>query len=143
MFYRYISENLVSRINPNEIASGNVDFDYVKLPDSVAEEIRDDMINSAGFFMLPSELFCNVHARASTDLNLNETLERVFSNIENSAKGSISEKCFSGLLDGFDVNSNKLSSTVAKRNQRLTMLLDGIVNMNLGDICDHHYVNHC
>ena len=27
MFYRYISENLVSRINPNEIASGNVDFD--------------------------------------------------------------------------------------------------------------------
>lgn len=138
MFYRYISENLVSRINPNEIASGNVDFDYVKLPDSVAEEIRDDMINSAGFFMLPSELFCNVHARASTDLNLNETLERVFSNIENSAKGSISEKCFSGLFDDFDVNSNKLGSTVAKRNQRLTMLLDGIANMNLGDICDHH-----
>lgn len=31
-----------------------------------------------------------------------------------------------------------ISENVAKRNQRLTMLLDGIANMNLGDICDHH-----
>ena len=33
MFYRYISENLTSYINSNEIDAGNADFDYAKLPD--------------------------------------------------------------------------------------------------------------
>lgn len=46
MFYRYISENLTSYINAGEIDAGDTDFDYAKLPDSVAEEIRDEMINS-------------------------------------------------------------------------------------------------
>lgn len=138
MFYRYISENLMHCINDNEHRAGNLDFDYSKLPDEEAEEARDDLIQSKGFFMLPSELFCNVRTRASSDTNLNETLEKVFNNIENSAKGSTSEKCFSGLFADFDVNSNKLGATVAKRNERLVMLLDGISGMNLGDIRDHH-----
>lgn len=42
MFYRYISENLTSYINAGEIDAGDTDFDYAKLPDSVAEEIRDE-----------------------------------------------------------------------------------------------------
>ena len=117
MFYRYISENLTSYINAGEIDAGDTDFDYAKLPDSVAEEIRDEMINSKGFFMLPSELFCNVRQRAAQDENLNETLEKVFNHIEESAKGTISEASFAGLFDDFDVNSNKLGATGAKRNE--------------------------
>ena len=50
---------------------------------------------------------------------LNETLERVFRHIEESAKGSSSESSFAGLFDDYDVNSNKLGSTVAKRNEKL------------------------
>lgn len=53
MFYRYISENLASYINAGEIDAGDKDFDYAKLPDSVAEEIRDEMINSKGFLYCP------------------------------------------------------------------------------------------
>ena len=71
------------------------------------------------------------------DENLNETLEKVFHNIEESAKGSQSENSFAGLFDDFDVNSNKLGSTVAKRNERLAKLLDGIAAMNLGEVKDH------
>ena len=119
MFYRYISENLTNYINAGEIAAGNTDFDYAKLSDAEAEEAREGLVQEKGFFMLPSELFCNVQARASKDPNLNETLETIFTNIENSAKGSVSEKCFSGLFDDFDVNSNQLGPTVARRNERL------------------------
>ena len=133
MFYRYISENLASYINAGEIDAGDTDFDYAKLPDSVAEEIRDEMINSKGFFMLPSELFCNVRQRAAQDENLNETLEKVFNHIEESAKGTISEASFAGLFDDFDVNSNKLGATVAKRNEKLCKLLNGIGDMKLGE----------
>lgn len=61
----------------------------------------------------------------------------IFSHIEGSATGSESEGSFSGLFDDFDVNSNKLGSTVAKRNERLAKLLDGVANMNLGSVKNH------
>ena len=137
MFYRYISENLTEYINADEIAAGNTDFDYAQLSDDVAEEARADMVSVKGFFMLPSELFCNVRARAPQDENLNETLERVFHHIEDSAKGSESEKCFSGLFDDFDVNSNKLGATVPKRNEKLVKLPNGVAGMNLGAVHGH------
>ena len=137
MFYRYISENLTAYVNGGEVEAGNTDFDYAMLSDADAEEAREGLVEEKGFFILPSELFCNVRSRAASDENLNETLERVFRNIEDSAKGSQSEGSFAGLFDDFDVNSNKLGSTVAKRNERLVKLLDGVGAMNLGSVKDH------
>lgn len=137
MFYRYISENLANYINEGEINAGNTDFDYAKMSDAEAEEARQSLIEEKGFFMLPSQLFCNVRAKAHNNENLNETLEKVFNAIEDSAKGSVSEDDFAGLFDDFDVNSNKLGATVAKRNEKLAKLLDGIADMNLGDVKKH------
>ena len=137
MFYRYISENLCNYINHGEIEAGNPDFDYAKLSDEAAEEAREGLVQEKGFFMLPSELFENVRGRATGDENLNETLETVFRHIEESAKGSASEGSFAGLFDDFDVNSNKLGATVAKRNERLVKLLNGVAAMNLGDAKGH------
>ena len=138
MFYRYISENLANYINEGEWQAGNVGFDYSQLPDSaISDDIRADLINEKGFFMPPSELFCNVRTKAPKDENLNETLERIFNNIENSAKGSTSEGSFAGLFDDFDVNSNKLGATVAKRNEKLVKLLNGVGDMDLGDVKNH------
>ncbi len=137
MFYRYISENLENYINEGEHAAGDIAFCYSALSDADAEGAREGLIEEKGFFILPSELFCNVRARAASDENLNETLEKVFRNIENSAKGSVSENSFAGLFDDFDVNSNKLGATVAKRNEKLVKLLNGIGEMNLGDVKNH------
>lgn len=133
MFYRYISENLTSYINADEVAAGNTDFDYAKLTDADAEQARADLVRTKGFFILPSQLFQNVRANAKSDENLNMTLENAFNSIEESAKGSDSEDDFSGLFDDIDVNSNKLGGTVAKRNENLVKLLDGVGNMGLGN----------
>lgn len=133
MFYRYISENLCSYIAKDE-AEG---FDYAKMSDEDAKNARDGLVEEKGFFILPSELFCNIHARAASDENLNETLERVFRHIEQSAQGSASENNFAGLFADYDVNSNKLGSTVAKRNEKLVKLLNGVAEMNLGEVKDH------
>ena len=133
MFYRYISENLTNYINADEIAAGNADFDYAKLSDEEAEQAREDLVQTKGFFILPSELFVNVRARAPQDDNLNMTMEAVFRHIEDSAKGTESEDDFAGLFDDIDVNSNKLGATVAKRNAMLVKLLDGIGAMKLGE----------
>lgn len=137
MFYRYISENLTHYINQGEQEAGNADFDYARMPDDEAEEAKEGLVNEKGFFILPSELFSNVCSKADTDENLNETLERIFKHIEESAMGSESESDFAGLFDDFDVNSNKLGSTVAKRNERLAKLLHGVADMNLGSVKDH------
>lgn len=131
MFYRYISENFTAYINAGEHDAGNTDFDYAAMSDEDAEEARAGLVEEKGFFILPSELFCNVCKNASSNENLNETLERVFIHIEDSAKGSEAEDDFAGLFDDFDVNSNKLGSTVAKRNERLVKLLNGIADMKL------------
>ncbi len=137
MFYRYISENLVSYINQGEIDAGKESFDYAGISDEEAEEIRSELVEEKGFFILPSELFWNVLKKAPRDENLNETLARVFRNIEDSAKGSAAEGNFAGLFDDFDVNSNKLGNTVAKRNEKLVKLLNGVAAMDLGDVRHH------
>ena len=137
MFYRYISENLSDYITCGERAAGDTGFDYVTMPDEDAEGAREGLVQEKGFFILPSELFCNVCARAKDDENLNETLETVFRHIEESAKGSESESDFEGLFDDFDVNSKKLGATVAKRNEKLVKLLSGVAEMNLGDVKGH------
>ena len=137
MFYRYISENITKYINDGERKAGDKDFDYAKISDSEAESVRQDLVKEKGFFILPSELFCNVCNRAKDDDNLNETLEKIFRNIENSAKGAESEDDFSGLFDDIDVNSNKLGATVAKRNDKLVKILEGINGIKLGNYQDN------
>ena len=133
LFYRYISENLSAYINADEHATGDVSFDYAKLSDKAAKDAREDLVNTKGFFILPSQLFENVLKRAAADENLNETLEKVFKSVEASAQGTDSEANFKGLFDDIDVNSNKLGATVAKRNEKLVKLMSGIANMKLGD----------
>ena len=137
MFYRYISENLTNYINEGEIEAGNTGFDYAKLSDEDAEQAREDLVKTKGFFILPSELFCNVRKKAANDENLNMTLEAAFAHIEESAKGNESEDNFAGLFDDIDVNSNKLGATVAKRNANLVKLIGGVANMGLGNYKDN------
>lgn len=134
MFYRYISENITNYINDGERKAGDKEFDYAKLSDKEAETVREDLVKEKGFFILPSELFCNVCKDAKNHKeDLNEILENIFRNIENSAKGAESEDDFSGLFEDIDVNSNKLGATVTKRNERLIKILDGINGLNLGN----------
>ncbi|MGI6492253.1 MAG: type I restriction-modification system subunit M, partial [Pelotomaculum sp.] len=137
LFYRYISENITKYINAGEWEAGNTEFDYARLSDDEAEQAREDLVKTKGFFILPSELFENVRVRAKDDENLNETLERIFSNIEASAQGTESEDDIKGLFDDIDVNSNKLGNTVAKRNEKLVKLLNAVAEMKLGDYKDN------
>lgn len=69
------------------------------MSDADAEEAREGLVEEKRFFILRSELFCNVRARAASDENLNETLERIFRHIEESAKGTSSEGQFAGLFN--------------------------------------------
>ncbi len=133
LFYRFISENLTSYINEDERRGGIPDFDYTNLPDEKAELGRDETVKEKGFYILPSELFANLADRARHDQDLNETLARVFENIEKSAKGTASEDNLKGLFDDLDINSPKLGSTVEQRNRKLVRLFDAIASLRFRD----------
>lgn len=137
LFYRFISENLTAYLNGLERGAGMEDFDYAKLSDQEAEFGRQVTVEEKGFFILPSELFKSVRARAAHDEDLNETLGRVFKNIEGSATGTASEDDLKGLFQELDPNSNKLGNTVAQRNQKLVKLLNAIGDLNLGSFENH------
>lgn len=133
LFYRFISENLTSYLNDLERKAGSPDFDYANLSDSDAEFGRAETVEEKGFYILPSDLFVNVRKNARHDSNLNETLSRVFKDIEGSALGTESENDIRGLFDDLDVNSNALGASVAKRNERLVKLLEAVGDLNLGN----------
>ncbi len=133
LFYRFISENLTGYLNEQERRAGDLDFDYTRLGDSEAEPGRSVTVSEKGFYILPSELFVNLRARARNDVNLNETLSRIFANIEGSAIGAESEDDFKGLFDDLDVNSSKLGPTVARRNEKMVRLLDAIGDLPLSN----------
>jgi type I restriction enzyme M protein len=137
LFYRFISENLTAYLNDHQRRAGDPNFDYRNLDDKKAEFGRKETVAEKGFFILPSELFENVRKKAKNDDNLNETLSKVFRNIEGSAVGFPSEYDLKGLFDDLDVNSNKLGPTVIKRNERLVKLLDAIGDLALGNFADN------
>lgn len=136
LFYRYISERIATDIDAGEHRAGNMLFRYAALSDAEAESEKEDIVNTYGFFIAPSELFVNVQHRAANDDRLNETLAAVFKHIESSAIGTESEDDLRGLFDDIDVNSNKLGATVIERNKKLVKLLDAIADLQLGDIQD-------
>lgn len=134
LFYRFISENLTNYINKLE---PDDNFDYAKLSDEQAEYGRNETLKEKGFYILPSELFCNVRKKAKNDADLNVTLNNIFNNIENSAKGTDSEDDMKGLFDDIDVNSNKLGNTVKERNDKLVKIIDSIGELPLGNYQDN------
>lgn len=138
LFYRFISENITNYINKMQREAGDENFDYASFPDEEAVGAKEDLVKEKGFFILPSQLFCNVRENAKNDPNLNVTLSNIFKDIEASAVGTESEDDLKGLFADIDVNSNKLGGTVEKRNEQLTKILNNIGGIDLkGDYEDN------
>ena len=48
LFYRFISEDITSYLNGYEHQAGDADFDYAKLDDATAEQVRKSMVEEKG-----------------------------------------------------------------------------------------------
>jgi type I restriction enzyme M protein len=137
LFYRFISENIENYVNGNQIKAGQVNFKYSDLSDEDALNGKSQILEEKGFFILPSELFCNVRKNAKNNENLNVVIANIFDNIESSARGTASEDDVKGLFDDFDVKGNKLGNTVEERNNKLVKMIDAIGDLKLGDYQDN------
>ena len=132
LFYRFISENIENYVNENQIKAGITDFKYRDISDEEALLGKSQILEEKGFFILPSELFCNIKKGADKNENLNVVISNVFNNIEASARGTASENDVKGLFDDFTID-NKLGNTVDERNEKLVKLLNAIGDLNFGE----------
>ena len=131
IFYRFISENMQHYIDHLQELAGVKGFDYSKLDDKIAETVRTQMVQEKGYFILPSQLFCNVCKNCRKDENLNLSLQNTFRAIEASAQGTPSEDDVRGLFSDFAVNNSQLGQSVQIRNQKLADVLLAVRDMNL------------
>lgn len=133
LFYRFISENFADYIE-----AGDESIQYATLDDSIiTDDIKEDAVRTKGYFIYPSQLFCNVAAKANTNDSLNADLNSIFVAIESSALGFPSEPDIKGLFADFDTTSNRLGNTVKDKNSRLAAVLKGVEGLNLGDFADN------
>ena len=137
LFYRFISENIENYVNENQRKAGINDFKYRDMSDEEALLGKSQILEEKGFFILPSELFCNIKKGAASNENLNVCISNVFNNIEASARGTASEDDVKGLFDDFTID-NKLGNTVDERNEKLVKLLNAIGDLNFGDYEDNN-----
>ena len=137
LFYRFISENIEHYVNENQRKAGISNFEYRNITDEEALMGKQQILEEKGFFILPSELFCNIRKNADHNENLNVTISNVFNNIEASARGTASENDVKGLFDDFTID-NKLGNTVDERNQKLVKMLNAIGDLKLGDYQDNN-----
>ena len=137
LFYRFISENIEHYVNENQRKAGISNFEYRNITDEEALMGKQQILEEKGFFILPSELFCNIRKNADQNENLNVTISNVFNNIEASARGTASENDVKGLFDDFTID-NKLGNTVDERNQKLVKMLNAIGDLKLGDYQDNN-----
>ncbi len=133
MFYRFISENITNYINKEEHAAGNTTFNYADLSDEDAAFGKEVVVKAKGLYILPSHLFENVRKNANLE-NLNEVLSEAFRTIENSAKGTDSERDLSGLFADIDVNHNVLGNTVQARNGVLLKVMNAVAGFRLNNL---------
>lgn len=147
MFYRFLSEK-ISRLMDEIGCVEQLGNHYFELEDNqISDDLKGGLIDNIGFYLLPSQLFCNVlnKARASKEYKeqLNESLTTIFKSIENSAKeGTIQDsRNFSGLFDDFKTDNNVLGKTVVEKNNKLFALLDEIGKMKLGEEYDKNDID--
>lgn len=133
LFYRFISEHFIAYIE-----GGDENIQYASLDDSIiTPEIKDDAVRTKGYFIYPSQLFCNVARTAQSNPNLNTELRAIFDSIEGSATGYPSERDIQGLFADFDTTSNRLGNTVMEKNSRLAAVIKGIDSLSFGRFEDN------
>ena len=131
IFYKYLSEKMNAYADDILEADG---ITYRNIDESsdegkqYLEAIREEAVESLGYFLKPSELFSSVAQRGNGNGKhgnpfILEDLQRILNNIEQSTMGTASEEDFDHLFEDLDLTSTKLGRTEAAKNELISKVL--------------------
>jgi type I restriction enzyme M protein len=144
IFYKYLAEKM------EMYANSILKADKIKYKDikentkegkQYIEAIREEAIEKLGYFLKPSELFCELAERGNKEEEekeaekkkagddetprnfILEDLQKILNNIQLSTMGTDSEEDFDHLFEDIDLNSTKLGKTPETRNAIIAKVL--------------------
>lgn len=127
IFYKYLSEK--QHLYANDLLQTEDVKEYTLLTDAESiDAIRDESLESLGYFLRPEELFSSITERGNADSQgqsnfILEDLQGILNAIEQSTMGTDSEDDFNKLFEDLDLNSSKLGRTVDARNALIAKVL--------------------
>jgi len=135
IFYKYLSEKMENYANHLLKEDGLL---YASLDErsdealEMLEAIREDAIESLGYFLKPSELFSAVATRGNSDSDnfILEDLTGILRSVEQSTMGHESEDDFGHLFEDLDLTSTKLGKTEEAKNSLIAKVLFHLDQIN-------------
>jgi type I restriction enzyme M protein len=131
IFFKYLSEKMAlyadsileqDGLKFREINENSADGkEYI-------EAIREEALDKLGYFLKPTELFCEIAVKGNSDIEgtsnfIIEDLQKILINIQQSTMGTESEDDFDNLFEDMDLNSTKLGKTPDARNEIISKVL--------------------
>ena len=128
IFYKYLAEKMEIYAN-SILQQDQIQFRDIKedTPEGLEyiEAIKEEALETLGYFLKPSELFSEIANRGNgdTDTFILEDLQKILTNIQLSTMGTRSEEDFDNLFEDMDLNSTKLGKSAEARNEIIVKVL--------------------
>ncbi|MEG1026995.1 MAG: type I restriction-modification system subunit M [Flavobacterium sp.] len=128
IFYKYLAEKMEIYANAilekDKIQFRNIDENTEEGLQYI-DAIREEALETLGYFLKPSELFSEIAKRGNSDTNafILEDLQKILTNIQLSTMGTQSEEDFDNLFEDMDLNSTKLGKSADARNEIIVKVL--------------------
>ncbi|HET8964087.1 MAG TPA: type I restriction-modification system subunit M, partial [Chitinophagales bacterium] len=128
IFYKYLAEKMEIYAN-SILQQDDIQFREIQENTPEGEEyieaIREEALETLGYFLKPSELFSEIAKRGNSDTNtfILEDLQKILTNIQLSTMGTQSEEDFDNLFEDMDLNSTKLGKSAEARNAIIVKVL--------------------
>lgn len=135
IFYKYLSEKIENYadhlLKEDGLLYANLD-ENSEDGKEMLEAIKEDAIESLGYFLKPSELFSAVAKRGNSDKNnfILEDLTGILRSVEQSTMGHESEDDFGHLFEDLDLTSTKLGKTEEAKNTLISKVLSHLDKIN-------------
>ncbi len=136
IFYKYLSERMHRYadeiLNPNRIKYKDIK-ENSKKGNVYLKAVREEALDSLGYFLKPSELFSELRRRGNGNGKskfILEDLAKVLTNIEQSTMGTDSEEDFGNLFEDLDLTSSKLGKTENAKNELIVKVLVHLDNID-------------
>lgn len=133
IFYKYLSETMENHGDKILKEDG---ISYLKIDENkdtkLLEAIKEDAVETLGYFLKPSELFSHIAKRGNGDKNnfILEDLTAILRGIEQSTMGHESEDDFIHLFEDLDLTSTKLGKTEEAKNALISKVLYHLDQIN-------------
>ncbi|MCF7911834.1 MAG: type I restriction-modification system subunit M [Candidatus Cloacimonetes bacterium] len=122
IFYKFLSENIEAHVT-SELKVDNKTFSEAMNDKDLAESLKEECIETLGYFIEPKDLFHNIASRAKNGEFIIEDLAKALKSIEEATLGHESEEEFSGLFEDVDLSSSKLGRTVEQKNKLISAVI--------------------